>query len=115
MEAESTADAPLDVLLDYLKRTRGFDFTGYKRTSLERRIAKRMQEVEIDSHLEYLDSLEVQPDEFALLFNTILINVTGFFRDTAAWDYFAAEIVPRLLESIGDGPLRVWCAFFASG
>ncbi|HKE78349.1 MAG TPA: CheR family methyltransferase [Solirubrobacteraceae bacterium] len=114
-ESEATSDAPLDVLLDYLKRTRGFDFTGYKRTSLERRIAKRMQEVEIESHLEYLDYLEVHPDEFAFLFNTILINVTGFFRDAASWDYLSTEIVPRLLETIGDGPLRVWTAGCASG
>jgi two-component system, chemotaxis family, CheB/CheR fusion protein len=107
---------PLDVLLDYLKRTRGFDFSGYKRASLERRIAKRMQEVEIPSIPEYLDYLEVHPDEFAFLFNTILINVTGFFRDAPAWDFFTTDIVPRVLESVGDGgPVRVWCAGCASG
>jgi two-component system CheB/CheR fusion protein len=111
-----TTTAPLDVLLDYLKRTRGFDFTGYKRASLERRIAKRMEEVDIDSHMEYLDYLEVHPDEFAFLFNTILINVTGFFRDAPAWDYVASDIVPRMLESVGDSrPLRIWCAGCASG
>jgi two-component system CheB/CheR fusion protein len=107
---------PLDVLLDYLKRTRGFDFTGYKRASLERRIAKRMHEVDIDSHLEYLDYLEVHPDEFAFLFNTILINVTSFFRDATSWDYLATDIVPRVLESVDDRrPFRVWCAGCASG
>jgi two-component system, chemotaxis family, CheB/CheR fusion protein len=106
----------LDVLLDYLKRTRGFDFTGYKRASLERRIDKRMHEVGIASHPEYLDYLEVHPDEFAFLFNTILINVTGFFRDPPAWDYIASDIVPRVLESVGDSrPLRIWCAGCASG
>jgi two-component system, chemotaxis family, CheB/CheR fusion protein len=109
-------DAPFEVLLDFLKRTRGFDFTGYKRTSLERRIAKRMEEVGIESHLEYLDYLEVHPDEFAFLFNTILINVTAFYRDPPAWDFVASDIVPRLLESVGDsGPIRVWCAGCASG
>jgi two-component system, chemotaxis family, CheB/CheR fusion protein len=109
-------DAPLDVLLDYLKRTRGFDFSGYKRASLERRIAKRMEEVGLASYLEYLDYLEVHPDEFAYLFNTILINVTGFFRDVPAWEYLNSDILPRLLDSIGDsGPVRVWCAGCASG
>src|SRR5262245_7094048 len=115
-EPEPTSDAPFDVLLDYLKRTRGFDFTGYKRSSLERRIAKRMEAVEIESHLEYLDYLEVHPDEFAFLFNTILINVTGFFRDPPAWDYLATEVIPRLLEGVGEnGPIRVWSAGCASG
>ena len=74
-----------------------------------------MEAVEVDSHLAYVDFLEVHPDEFAFLFNTILINVTGFFRDAASWDYLGAEIVPRVLESRSEGPIRVWCAGCASG
>jgi two-component system, chemotaxis family, CheB/CheR fusion protein len=108
-------DSSLDVLLDYLKHTRGFDFTGYKRTSLGRRIAKRMEAVDVDTHAAYVDYLEVHPDEFAFLFNTILINVTGFFRDSAAWDYLTTDVVPRALEANPDGPFRVWCAGCASG
>jgi two-component system, chemotaxis family, CheB/CheR fusion protein len=115
-QSEPHDGAALDVLLDYLKRTRGFDFTGYKRSSLERRIEKRMNEVGIGSYQEYLDYLEVQSDEFAFLFNTILINVTGFFRDAAAWDYLATEVIPRLVETVGgDRPLRFWCAGCSSG
>jgi two-component system, chemotaxis family, CheB/CheR fusion protein len=111
-----TSDGSLDALLDYLKRTRGFDFTGYKRTSLERRIDRRMGEVGIDSHPAYVDYLEVHPDEFVFLFNTILINVTGFFRDPATWEFVSDDIVPRLLEAVGDsGPIRAWCAGCASG
>src|SRR3954447_19541601 len=91
------SSSPIDVLLDYLKRTRGFDFTGYKRTSLERRIAKRMAAVGVEGYLEYLDHLEANQDEVAELFDSILINVTGFFRDAPAWDYLSTEIVPRLL------------------
>jgi two-component system, chemotaxis family, CheB/CheR fusion protein len=110
-----TDGSSIDVLLDYLKRTRGFDFTGYKRTTLGRRIAKRMEAVGVDSHAAYVDFLEVHPDEFALLFNTILINVTGFFRDQAAWDYLTSDVVPRALEGNPEGPFRVWCAGCASG
>jgi two-component system CheB/CheR fusion protein len=68
----------LEVLLEYLKRTRGFDFTAYKRPSLIRRIEKRMQAVGIERFPDYVDHLEVHPDEFAQLFNNILINVTSF-------------------------------------
>ena len=50
--AELPADRDLEVLLDYLRRSRGFDFTGYKRTSLTRRIDKRMQEVGVDGYAE---------------------------------------------------------------
>jgi two-component system CheB/CheR fusion protein len=109
---------PLALLLDHLKRSRGFDFTGYKRSSLERRIAKRMEavEVEVEDYLAYVDYLEVQPEEFACLFNTILINVTAFFRDQPAWECMTNEIVPQLLERKGpDAPIRVWCAGCASG
>jgi two-component system CheB/CheR fusion protein len=59
----ASSDAPaLDVLLDYLKDARGFDFTGYKRAGVERRIAKRMAAVGLGAHLEYLEYLEVHPE-----------------------------------------------------
>src|SRR6516165_8393317 len=80
-----------DELLAYLHRTRGFDFSGYKRNSLQRRIHKRMEAINIEQYEQYTDYLEVHPDEFAHLFNTILINVTDFFRDPAAWDYLKNE------------------------
>jgi two-component system CheB/CheR fusion protein len=113
-EAEGTQD--LEVLLDYLRRSRGFDFTGYKRASLSRRIDKRMQVVGVDSYLSYLDHLEVDPDEFTQLFNTILINVTGFFRDPPAWELVRGEILPQLLASKpASEPIRIWSAGCASG
>jgi len=90
-------DQQFEELLEYLKRTRGFDFGGYKRTSLTRRFDRRMKDVGVAGPREYVDYLEVHPEEFALLFNTILINVTSFFRDQASWDYVAAEVV-RLIE-----------------
>jgi two-component system CheB/CheR fusion protein len=108
--------ADLDLLLDYLKRTRGFDFSGYKRSSLTRRIRKRMQAVGADSFADYVDYLEVHPDEFVSLFNTILINVTAFFRDPAAWQYIRDTIIPRVLaERQPSEPIRVWCAGVSSG
>jgi two-component system, chemotaxis family, CheB/CheR fusion protein len=114
--AEPTTDRDLEVLLDYLRRSRGFDFTGYKRTSLHRRIDKRIQDVGVDGYLGYLDHLEVDPEEFTQLFNTILLNVTSFFRDPPAWDYLAAEVLPRILADKGEGePVRIWSAGCASG
>jgi two-component system CheB/CheR fusion protein len=114
--AESENDRDLEVLLDYLRRSRGFDFTGYKRISLRRRIDKRMQDVGVDSYLSYLDHLEVDPEEFTQLFNTILLNVTSFYRDPPTWDHLAAEILPRILADKGeDEPIRIWSAGCASG
>jgi two-component system CheB/CheR fusion protein len=105
-----------DALLDYLKGTRGFDFTAYKRASLARRVEKRMQAVQIGRFTDYIDYLEVHPDEFNQLFNAILINVTSFFRDEAAWDYLRGSVLPLILNASGESrPIRVWTAGCASG
>jgi two-component system, chemotaxis family, CheB/CheR fusion protein len=109
-------DAAFKSLLDYLRDNRGFDFTGYKRSSLERRIRRRMADIEIERFDAYQDHLEVTPDEFTDLFNTILINVTGFFRDKPAWDYVASEVIPQILdEAPAKRELRIWSAACASG
>src|SRR3954462_6313437 len=106
----------LESLLDYLRESRGFDFSGYKRSSLERRIAKRMDEVGLERYADYQDHLEVTPTEFTQLFNTILINVTGFFRDPPAWEFLAEDVLPQLLERLhSNEPIRIWSAACSSG
>jgi two-component system CheB/CheR fusion protein len=105
-----------EALLEYLKANRSFDFTGYKRPSLMRRVTRRMQEVGMEGFADYQDYLEVHPEEFAALFNTILINVTSFFRDPPAWDYLAGEVIPRIAANTADEEsIRVWSAGCASG
>jgi two-component system CheB/CheR fusion protein len=103
-------------LLLYLQQSRGFDFTGYKRSTLMRRVLKRMGAVGLHDFSDYLDYLQVHPDEFAQLFNTILINVTSFLRDPEAWAFLAREVLLRILEGkMADEPIRCWCAGAASG
>jgi two-component system CheB/CheR fusion protein len=103
-------------LLDYLKSTRGFDFSGYKLSSLIRRVRKRMQQIGIGSYLDYIDFLEVHPDELTSLFNTVLINVTAFFRDPQTWRALSEQVLPRILESKGaEGSIRFWSAGCSSG
>ena len=109
-------DPAFEALLEHLKASRGFDFTGYKRSSLMRRVSRRMAQVGISSYVDYLDHLELHGDEFTALFNTILINVTGFFRDAEAWDHLSREVLPALLATKPPTqPLRVWSAGCASG
>ena len=103
-------------LLDYLKRNRGFDFTGYKRASLVRRVSARMNAVGAEMFREYLDLLQVDPGEFTALFDTILINVTAFFRDLPAWEFLCSDVLPALLAGKGPSePIRVWSAGCATG
>ena len=104
-----------ETLLQHIKEERGFDFTGYKRASLARRVKRRMEVVNIVDYDDYLDYLLLHPDEFTLLFNTILINVTSFFRDIDAWVYLQQELMPDLLRRRQGKPIRVWSAGCASG
>src|SRR5215475_7245247 len=109
-------DPTFERLLNYLKESRAFDFTGYKRASLMRRVQHQMRQTGVDTFEEYHDFLQVHPDEFTALFNTILINVTGFFRDVEAWTYLRDEVLKPMIEARpADSPVRVWSAGCASG
>ena len=106
----------LDDFLQFVRDARGFDFTGYKSTTVERRVALRMKEVGVATYEEYIDYLELHGEEYAALFNTILINVTGFFRDGPTWEYLATDLLPSLVEARPTGsPIRVWSAGCATG
>ena len=113
---EPEQDAAFEALLEFLKTNRGFDFTGYKRASLQRRISKRMQEAGVEGYVDYIDYLQVHPEEFNRVFDYILINVTGFFRDPQIWQYLIEDIAPRIVRSKDyDDPIRAWSAGCASG
>jgi two-component system, chemotaxis family, CheB/CheR fusion protein len=111
-------EPPVDfeALVEYIRDSRGFDFTGYKRPSLRRRIDRRMQDKKIDSYEKYLAYLERNPGEFVHLFNTILINVTAFLRDEEAWTLLESEVVPRIRDTREPKEaIRVWSAGCATG
>ena len=99
-------------LLEKLSASYNFDFRQYKEASLERRIRARMAQVHAETFAAYAGYLDRQPREHVALFNTILINVTGFFRDPEAWKVLAETVVPRLVDT---QTLRVWCAGCSSG
>jgi two-component system CheB/CheR fusion protein len=108
----------LEELLAMIKETRGSDFTGYKRSTLMRRIGRRMTAVGLETYGEYRDYLEAQPDEHALLFDSLLINVTSFFRDRPAWDAFREKVLVPLLAdrpATPARPIRVWSAGCSTG
>lgn len=113
--AVDPADPAFERLLVFLKESRGFDFTGYKRASLMRRVWHQMRQVGVGSFEDYLDFLQVHPEEFTSLFNTILINVTGFFRDIVSWRQLEEVLVPELLRRSEHDDIRVWSAGCSSG
>src|SRR4051812_3120838 len=113
--AASTRGEDLEPLLEFLKEARGLDLTSYKRPSLQRRVEKRMQAVRAESYISYRTYLESHEDEFAELFNTILINVTAFFRDPPVWDYLRKQVVPQIIAEAEADSIRVWTTGCASG
>ena len=116
MDDDGQVDESFEALLRFMRDSRGFDFTGYKRASLMRRVRHRMEQAGHPTFDGYLDTLQASSDEFAALFNTILINVTTFFRDPEAWDYLRTDAIPAMLAARAPhDPIRIWSAGCASG
>ena len=109
-------DPGFETLLEHLTHYRGIDFSGYKQPSLIRRMVSRMRVAGVGDCVEYLAYLDEHPAEYTTLFDSILINVTGFFRDDAAWGYVRDALLPTLLAiKAAEEPVRVWSAGCASG
>jgi two-component system CheB/CheR fusion protein len=108
--------ATLTDLIRALAEERDIDLRGYKHTTLGRRIQRRMQQLSIGSYGEYLEYVRDHAGETSALLNTVLINVTRFFRDTQAWETLQHEVLPVLFRNRPVAtPFRVWCAGCASG
>lgn len=105
----------LESLLEFLRDHGGFDFRAYKRASLARRLRKRMDLVGAPTFAAYREMLDANPGEFRELFNTVLINVTSFFRDPEVWAAIGNDVLPALLDSRRDERIRMWSAGCASG
>ncbi len=103
------------ILAQLLARTRS-DFRGYKKSTVLRRIFRRMGLNQIEKPHDYLEFLRRNPDEAAQLRNDLLIGVTGFFREPEAFDDLCREAISQLVETKSpEEPIRVWVPGCASG
>ena len=100
-----------------LIRTRtGHDFSLYKRTTIRRRIARRMSMRLITRIEDYVRYLRENPQELEILAQELLIGVTRFFRDSEAWDTLQKEVLPELIKSKpGQSVVRVWVVGCSTG
>ncbi len=104
-----------EILLLLRLRT-GHDFAQYKRPTLMRRIARRMQVHELNELAGYLNLLRESPQEVESLFRDLLITVTNFFRDHEAFEVLEHEVIPRLFEGKrANDQVRVWSVGCATG
>ncbi len=110
------AESSLRQVISVLRGNTGHDFSLYKRSTLQRRIQRRMGLHQIIKIEDYIRCLRENPQEVEFLFRELLIGVTSFFRDPANWDKLRDEVLPPLLEKGGAGiVLRAWVAGCSTG
>ncbi len=103
------AESALEKILVLLRAKTGNDFSFYKKSTLYQRIERRMGIHQIEKISDYVRFLQKNPNEVDLLFKELLIGVTSFFRDPAAWTFLKEKAVPMLLANRQSGrPLRAW-------
>lgn len=106
----------MDRILSLLTARHGFDFAGYRRSSLERRIRTRAQVLGLPHFADYVDYLRAQPTESRELLDTLFVNVTSFFRDPDVWVALARASLRRLKARADSGqPIRIWNPGCATG
>jgi two-component system CheB/CheR fusion protein len=101
----------------YILRAKvGHDFSAYKINTILRRITRRMSLNCIDSHEVYVRFMRENPKEVDALFRELLIGVTNFFRDVDSFDVLKKDVLPGLIEQVGqDATLRVWVPGCSTG
>jgi len=115
-DIDDDGEAALKRIFDQVRSRTGHDFTRYKRATILRRLARRMQLNHCASLDAYLGFLRANPEEIHALFDDLLISVTSFFRDTEAWESLRRQVVCPLVERAEVGqPVRVWVPGCASG
>ena len=106
----------LDKVLILLRSETGHDFALYKKTTIFRRLERRMGIHQIDDITTYVRFLQENPQELELLYKELLIGVTNFFRDPEAWEQLKEEAISELLtKRENQQTLRAWVPGCATG
>ena len=109
-------DPELKSIFEILHKRTGADFSHYKITTIKRRLNYRMLHCEVDTVKKYIKLLNKKNSEADMLYKDLLINVTGFFRDTAAFRYLRTTFLPKLLNGkTSDETLRIWVPACSTG
>ncbi|MBY6263146.1 PAS domain-containing protein [Azospirillum sp. 412522] len=109
-------DDPLAQIIAVIRSVTGVDFSHYKLATLLRRIERRMQGAGLESMEEYAALLRRNSAETVNLYKEMLIGVTRFFRDEAAFRVLADRVIPTLLANRSPTDMvRVWVCGCASG
>ena len=113
---ESKNQSALEKVFILLRTQTGQDFSLYKKSTIYRRVERRMGLHQIDKIATYVRFLRENPQEIELLFKELLIGVTSFFRDPPAWEQLKDEVIPTLLAAQPKGGvLRAWAPGCSTG
>ena len=112
--AERSDEHALRAIFAHLRRRTGHDFTHYKRSTIRRRLARRMQVVRAETLSDYADYVRTHAEETDALLRDFLISVTQFFRDPEAFEALEREVVPALFAG-GAAQVRAWVPGCATG
>jgi two-component system CheB/CheR fusion protein len=113
---KETDEEYLRRILAHLQARTGHDFSRYKRSTIVRRISRRMQVSGREQISDYYAFMRDNVEEVQALFADLLISVTAFFRDAQAFESLAEKVIPRLFEDKNaNHSLRVWVAGCATG
>jgi len=118
MHAEPRREMPtgLGAVYQMLLDEFGLDFSHYKPSTVTRRIERRLALAESANYDEYVRRLREEHDELDILYRDLLIGVTRFFRDKAAFEVLEHQVLPDLVKRAGrEVPLRIWVAGCATG
>jgi len=104
----------LNCLMEKVYRERGFDFRGYKESTLTRRLGRRLRARGVQTYIDYARVLDSDQTEYDRLFMDLTINVTSFFRDVVAFKALEEVVLPALITK-GETNIRIWSAGCATG
>lgn len=113
---DKEATNSLQKILILIRNRTGHDFSLYKESTINRRIARRMNVYQMDNVSDYLKYIQQNPKEINTLFKELLINVTSFFRDPKAFESFKNKLISEVLDKKLDGDgVRVWIPGCSTG
>ncbi len=109
-------ESSLKKILTMLNVSFGIDFTHYKATTINRRLARRMVINKIETDKEYIAFLRSHPKELDELFDDLLIGVTSFFRESQTFEVLKKKVFPELVKnrSVNDS-IRIWVPGCSTG
>jgi chemotaxis methyl-accepting protein methylase len=114
-ELSGKSKTSLDKVMILLRTKSGHDFSNYKKTTIYRRLERRMGIHQISQISTYVRYLQENPQELELLFKELLIGVTSFIRDPSAWEQLKNEVMPGLINKRKDSTLRAWVPGCSTG